>query len=808
MIVRQINSFLFVSALAAIVVLSTVAPFPAFAQQKAEPDPAVWSFVFRVVDDDGVEIKDATIKTKVENKSISHQRLPNGNLKIVFDSKPKYLMLRCRSEGKTPINVSWRENDVPESSSEPFVIKLPTPKATGGRIVDEEGDPIEGATVYVLAVSDGQRLRPAIWDFPCKTDAEGKWTCPVTPPDVQELWIRLKHPDFISDQTYGGTVTNASIDDLQAHTHVAVMRKGITVSGNVTGPNGDAVEDAGVYQGSDRFGSHYPETKTDEDGNFVFKNCPNGPMVLTIVAEDLAPELLEITVDENFLEPIEVKLHRGKTLTIKVVDSEGNPVPKAWIPVDTWREHRSLASAKLPSRTDKNGVFVWKNAPEDVVECEVLVRGYLDHRNVKFTAREEPYIIKMVRPLIIKGTVKDAATGKSIDSFRVVPVSHWNNGDEGSPNRREAVDGRDGKYEFKFTYPREGHSVLIEAVGYVPKGSAVFKSTEGDVTFDFQLQSSSGIIGTVVAADGQPVVGAVVALIANPNEYVSINSGRVKNLDDILSTRTDEEGAFSLVSTKNKWQLFVLHDLGFAKIDADEFKSGQAIKLAQWAVIAGRDLKSVGSKLPVAIALSDSGERGRSITHQATANSEGDFELTRVAPGFTYSIERLNSAEKRAVGRMQPTGRIKVEAGTRHQILLGQPGRKVFGELQFEGRKLNASGFAKAKTKRPDYPDGYEAWDMLRQQRWQEEWYSTEEGRKFQSNRWFEYGLRFIDDSHFEIEALPPGFYELEIRLGTDGGESYLRRRKVRVKKIAAEEEVPQPQDLGVIEFSLPSKDD
>ena len=268
MIARFANNLCQSFTLAIITILAMIPTHNSFGQEETASEPT-WSFVFRVVDDDGTRIKAATIKTRVNKTSDSHEQLPNGDYRITSDSTPKYLRLRCKSEGKTPIKASWGENDLPESSTEPFVVTLPTSRATGGRILDQEGNPIEGATVYLLAANDGERLRPAIYDFPCKTDAEGKWTCAVTPPNVQDLWIRLEHPDYISDQTYGETVQNASIEDLQAFSHVAVMRKGTTVSGTVTDPDGAPVANAAVFQGSDRFGSHYPETKTDKAGNFA-----------------------------------------------------------------------------------------------------------------------------------------------------------------------------------------------------------------------------------------------------------------------------------------------------------------------------------------------------------------------------------------------------------------------------------------------------------------------------------------------------------------------------------------------------------
>ena len=806
MIARGAHDLHFGFILAAIAVFAVVTSPYVCGQEKTESQAAAWSFVFRVVDDDGVILKDATIKSKVGKKRNGHRQLPNGDFRVTYDSKPTFVSLYCRSDGKTPVSGSWSGNQMLESSEEVFVVTLPTPKPMGGRVVDEEGDPIKGAMVSLLTSTDGQRLRPARAYY-SKTDGEGKWTCRVTPPDIQSVSLRLEHPDYISDNYFGQTRRNASVGNLQALAHVSVMRKGITVSGTVVGPDGQPLPGATVYQGSDRFGSRYPETKTDNEGKFAFTNCSRGTMVLTFVAKDLAPELIEIRVAEDFLEPVKVKLTSGKTLTIKVVDPEGNPVPGARIPVEEWRGHRSLMTEKSRSRTDSNGVFQWKHAPEDVVKCDVLVQGYLVHRGVEFTAREEPYIVNLVRPLVVKGAVVDAGTGKAIDHFQVIPQIHWGT-DQSRLNRSRAVDCRDGKYQFKFTFPREGYSLKIEAEGYAPQVSTVFKSDEGEVKFDFKLVKSSGITATVVSGDGEPVEGAIVALIENLTGHVRIRGGLIDNLESIPSTRTDENGQFSLVTDSDNWRLFICHDLGFAKVTSKGFEAGKTQKLSPWAVIAGRDLKSVDGKTPVVIALlNTTGGKDGQVDQEATVNSRGDFEFTRVMPGYVYALERRNPFLKYFPDPGRAIRRLKTEAGTRHQILLGQPGRKVVGELEFEFRPIRAKGFAKARTQRPDHPDGFDQWDEARRSQWQEQWSKTDAGMRYQSARWLEYPLKFTDEHHFEIEALPPGFYEILIGW-TDRRESYHRKHKLHVKKIAAEEKDPQPQDLGVIECSQPSKDD
>src|SRR5262249_26284289 len=146
---------------------------------------------------------------------------------------------------------------------------------------DETGRPIKDAEVILLIPSDHNgRIRPSMWDYPVKTDAEGKWRCDLMPEKLDDVWIRLKHRDYISDNMYGMT-PKPSMEQLRTMTGIMVMKKGVTVAGTVMNASGKPIEGALVAQGSDRFGSHYPTAKTDVMGRFQFNQCTRGEMVLT-----------------------------------------------------------------------------------------------------------------------------------------------------------------------------------------------------------------------------------------------------------------------------------------------------------------------------------------------------------------------------------------------------------------------------------------------------------------------------------------------------------------------------------------------
>ena len=86
---------------------------------------------------------------------------------------------------------------------------------------------------------------------------------------MEDPWIRLSHPDFLSDEMYGQT-TKPALDKLRDLSGIMVIKKGLAVAGRVVDQDGTPIAGAKVMQGRDRWGSHYPETKTDAQGQFRF----------------------------------------------------------------------------------------------------------------------------------------------------------------------------------------------------------------------------------------------------------------------------------------------------------------------------------------------------------------------------------------------------------------------------------------------------------------------------------------------------------------------------------------------------------
>ena len=72
-------------------------------------------------------------------------------------------------------------------------------------------------------------------------------------------------------------------------------------------------------------------------------------------------------------------------------------------------------------------------------------------------------------------------------------------------------------FEFDITFPRAGHAVRVEAEGYLPSESRIFKDDESNVSLEFKLKRGTDLAGVVRTPDGKPLAGAEVILVLPPN---------------------------------------------------------------------------------------------------------------------------------------------------------------------------------------------------------------------------------------------------------------------------------------------------
>lgn len=690
---------------------------------------------------------------------------------LVGGENLRYLTVSAKTEGFVPVQASWQTAEgkpIPGT----FTMYLEPSSSIGGIIQDEQGNPIEGATVHVMVPSESpeQVQRVALSDHPVRTGKDGTWRCDLVPGRLKDVWLRLEHPDFISDGTYGAT-TKPPMEELRKLTGVMVMKKGVELAGVVLDRDGKPIAGASVAQGADRWGSNDPATRTDEKGGFRFANVRPGVVVLTVQAKGFAPDLQQLNVAKD-MKPVEYRLERAKAISGRVVDSQGNPVAGAFVTADTWRGNRSI---QWRVNTDEAGRFKWTDAPADEVLFDIGKQGYQYLRRFAMTTSETEYTITLRAPVRISGSVVDAQTNRPIEKFRVVPGRSYGPDQPNYFETRSARTGSAGKYEIRFTEPSPGGVVVrIEAEGYRPAVSPVYKSDGGDQVFEAKMKKGTEVAGRALLPDGAPAAGAEVVLCtASAGAYIrnGVNEPRTGNAPTV---QTDAEGRFSFPPQGDAYLIAVIHEQGYGQVRQEQFEQAAEVKLEAWGRIEGRVM--IGSKpgagVGTALNINEPYERNRprlTFHYEGQADNEGRFVFERVRPGEVQAARTitLDRGRFRTVSYSHGTP-VMVRPGQTAQVTLGGTGRPVVGRVVMPSEGAPESGWTfergNLSLTEPEirYPDDWDDMTAEQRQAWFQQYVKTEEYKATQRSRRY-YPLMVEADGTFRVEDVPSGSYTLSI---------------------------------------------
>lgn len=671
---------------------------------------------------------------------------------------------------------TWRPQEFREGLPEKFALKLPQGTTISGRIVDQQENPVGGAKVYLrVPTNQNARSHHLYYKYFVTTDKEGHWSSDLMPAKLEKVFIKLQHPDFTSDNNFGDTVANASINSLRAGTFVAAMKQGITVKGVVTDDLGRPIQDATVYQGSDRHGSDYPKTKTNKEGQFQFENCKAAQMVLTVIAKGFAPDLKMVDVNDE-VDAINFELSKGSTLRVRVVDVNDKPLKNVMVAADSWRGHRSLADLR-GNATDANGDWVWEDAPDDAVAYDILGAKAMFVRNKEFVPKDEVQVVKLYPTLAVTGLVADAKTGKPIKSFKVIPGIYWEGDERILWEHRRARVGAGGKYRYEFHEPRDAHLLKFEAIGYKPVVTRKFKSNEGPVVVDIELTPSDSISGTVLTPDGKPAIGSNIA-VAAANQYNQVKNGRYID-GDCRKATTDSEGKFALAAESEEFKLLFLHESGVAMLAGNDFVPGQTITLSKWAKITGT-VKAKGALAKQAeMALGYERENDHAkprflFEGRSLSNDEGYFEFQRVLPNTSVHVGRMIRSHLGAnyYGSETTTTGVNVETlpGETQRVAVGEAGGFVVGQIDValdKSKYAFSSCWVVPVNPFPKRPEDIESWTREKQMQWYKEESESEAYIRYneRSKRRDEFFVKA--DGSFEIDDLPADEYEINFRIAS-----------------------------------------
>ena len=739
---------------------------------------------------------------------------PLAGAKIEFDGEPKNGHATTDASGHATINFKSSRNpwltvalthyvekmidwSNPNQSANPpteYTVRLEPGITIGGKVVDDAGQSIAGATVVIQVEADplpAPHERSWVSYRSTKSAADGSWTFDGIPARSQAINVGVW--DFryvINDGGYGFFEMPAyqPAADLPNHHAVLTLHRGIAVTGVVLGPDGNPVAGARVGFGPDRVASNaIPAFKTTADGRFAFAFKPQTVVIITVTAKGDAPELMQFTLGTE-PKDVTIKLQPGRPLEGRVLDPAGDPLPGAYIWLDTWRGYRSLGDKTL--RADRNGEFKWTEAPADTVYADVEAPGFMRRTQVPLTAGA-PNEVTVQPPLRVTGTVTDATTAKPIPSFRLIHGINWGDGRPTYFEQRDVKTMHDGSFDYTESWPRPAYAVRVEADGYLPAESRVFKADELNVSLQLKLQPAQDWKIAVLRPDGSPAAGAKAVLITSgENNYRFTGEPNDPYDHDHEHFAVSSDGTLDLPPQAGLAKIVVSDDAGYAAADQDALKRNDPIRLQPWAQIHGRLMigshPGAGQRLAI-FARSTEGfdpkKPSMMLEMYAKSDADGSFKFDRVPPvaiGIGRYVEQGSGGFY--TGTYAQTQNIDLQPGQSVNLTIGGTGRAVIGHFTLppelanqSSQDWNVSGSMRTHFEAPKLPipDEIKSASADQKQKWYQAFLASDAGKQYTATqqRAFasirDYPVEISPDGHFRIEDVAAGTYDLSFRLGT-----------------------------------------
>jgi RNA polymerase sigma factor (sigma-70 family) len=592
-------------------------------------------------------------------------------------------------EGYIQKSYVWREA-YEEPLPSVYILKAERGVAIGGWVRDESGQPISGAEIVVqLHASDSTfREQPGRLGFlrklvAAKTDAQGRWKCAIVPAGYESFSLGVRHPQYATSSIFvvdaeghnANISPNVTMTDLSASEAIIILRRGFQVTGVVLDDMGQPMAGAKVSLFADSGFSRDEDTVTKTNGAFHFAGLAAGTARICASASGFAPVSQAIEI-QSILSKVVLRLQRGTTVSFRVVGEQGSGISGAWVIAEGWQQH----NANWYATSDEHGWVRIEGVPETArnnLRFHSGAKGFFINRSGSVNLLAPEPQLYLSRALKVSGRVVDADSGEPIASFKAIPCR----GDgEWGYDRSERIIGTNGNFTVTFSEFDPPFRVRIEADGYEPAMSSIIPLEPREQSVDFKLHlkdPSKAIRGMVLLPDGQPAVGADVALLTFERGAV-MGEGRFDRQEGGILTRTDNDGKFEFDPDANAHTVAAAQSSGFGRTRIREGDQAVVVQLLPWGRIEGRVRTRDGKWSGQALGLYAISKPFGLYVRQATkSDAEGRFSLESVPPG-DYDLHLNPGVGTPVVG---PTP-VEVRAGETTETQVGGSDVTITGRLE------------------------------------------------------------------------------------------------------------------------------
>ena len=775
----------------------------------------------------------------------------NGKYELRFALPPKAdrsrmnnFTLSAKKELFVKRSVQWTASrgDIFASVSGPVSLKLERGVTIGGEVRDERGAPLPD--VKVLLSGSGARGFPmggderAIYDYaeirsadtesqPIISDSAGRWRYAHFPSDLENVEVIFVRPDDsrVAFSTIGIAPFRRrpviSLVELRNQTAVVKLSEGVTVHGLVTDENGKPLEGVTVKEGYG-YGNivRVGEFKTSAGGRF--ERAHRAPRQWIYTAERTGRATVSVVAQvEVGMSEVRLVMPPARPQRIEAVDGDGKPLPNAEISILAHRTEGQILDWK--ATTDANGVAVWTNAPTAPVTLKVASKSSTAWRQFKIAPTESGRRVVLKTPATGKLTLRikavDAATRSPV---KVSAVSVQHNSDVKFKKLAEP-----GTPEFSIELSESevsagmyaSYQLLLEADGYESLTTDSYDFAEGDQELVFAFKAG-GRVGDllVLQPDDHPAVGARLwARTTRDAGSLFINGPDSYYGDRLAQASADENGRIKIPGAPADAPIVFTHANGFLETTPAALRGKTEVRLKPYGSVEGRVLVAGKPKVGVDVILATltfTPSAGTHVIRTYTSGPDGQFAFTQVPEGAYKLCRGISDRAGRGMSRaitetyQQP---VSIRAGETTKVEYYTPGRRIVGHAvpgkpgvalywQMDTHVLNLKLTGDRAVGRPDFED-FATHEALRKANDASLVQQSTQGARA-------YPLLFEADGSFHADDVPPGTYELRIRVTKPGGTPRFtpfddgEEIGVLVREVVVPEGM-EPLDLGTLTVAV-----
>jgi len=573
-----------------------------------------------------------------------------------------------------------------------------------GRVVTEEGEPVEDAIIRVRAREDDAYGR-----FPreqVRTDTDGRYRYPVSSPEQASYGIRAEHSDFLSSQEAPFVVEEEGEVDIPD----LVMRPQLlrAIQGRVTNEQGEPIEGARLCSIYHRDRDYHADRRkgnyavTDSDGCYVIDRWTEG-YLLFAKAEGYTTAVINLLELTEFAESdhllVDFVLKPAFPTAGRVLDAGGQPLEGVYVGFNYPRQRRGYLDP-WHTRTDSEGRFCVYELPEGPMRVLISCDGYREIRWQDINAGDTniELVMQPINTAKIAGRVVDARTQKPIKNFTY--YVDYPDVDEVQPHvsyplpRELRMDGCEVKSEDGFFTMSELSldvevDVIVAADGYAPARICNVHTTleQESEPLTFALEPARAISGRVVDAETmQPAANVFVRHFCAARPLVDMlpsvqrlapygsqtrHSPHAKFGGQLVATDTNglfvidtvgKSGSYLYITSQDEEKAYAPSVVGPIEFDEDEQKRGLRVLLRAGGTIKGtapelserrRKMLNKRSKESVWIVSRDIPHLN--IEHGFVLDEKRQFTFEHVMPGkwrlehcfYPYGLRREFFVEKK-----------------------------------------------------------------------------------------------------------------------------------------------------------------